>query len=189
MYNIILGQFTLTNWRLWSFSCSKLDIISHDTPVDQNYLHYIPRNEVGGGLYWNQCVCLFGRPSVVHVLYPDIFWNNFADNEMKVDIIAYNNGLQIKFEFRLYWAIFVRVMTLGLKIFIKKIMFNACKCWPKWLSIFTFFTPSPLPVRIRVRIDPPHPHVCRKRRLNGVVLQMRPEKPRGQGQRSRSKLG
>jgi hypothetical protein len=34
------------------------------------------------------------------------------------------------------------------------------------------------PVRIRVRIDPPHPLVCCKRRLNGAVLQMRPEKPR-----------
>jgi hypothetical protein len=34
------------------------------------------------------------------------------------------------------------------------------------------------PVRIRVKIDPPHPLVCRKRRLNGVVLRMRPEKPR-----------
>jgi hypothetical protein len=33
-------------------------------------------------------------------------------------------------------------------------------------------------VRIRVRIDPPHPHACRKRRLNGAVLWMRPEKPR-----------
>jgi hypothetical protein len=32
--------------------------------------------------------------------------------------------------------------------------------------------------RIRVRIDSPHPLVCRKRRLNGVVLWMRPEKPR-----------
>jgi hypothetical protein len=30
------------------------------------------------------------------------------------------------------------------------------------------------PVRIRVRIDPPH----HKRRLNGAILQMRPEKPR-----------
>jgi hypothetical protein len=34
------------------------------------------------------------------------------------------------------------------------------------------------PVRIRVRIDPPHSLVCRKRRLNGAVLRMRPEKPR-----------
>jgi hypothetical protein len=34
------------------------------------------------------------------------------------------------------------------------------------------------PVRIRVRIDPPHPLVCRKRRLNGAVLRIRPEKPR-----------
>jgi hypothetical protein len=34
------------------------------------------------------------------------------------------------------------------------------------------------PVRIRVRIDSPHPLVCRKRRLNGAVLRMRPEKPR-----------
>jgi hypothetical protein len=37
---------------------------------------------------------------------------------------------------------------------------------------------STIPVRIRVRIDPPHPLVCRKRRLNGAVLRMRPEKPR-----------
>jgi hypothetical protein len=31
---------------------------------------------------------------------------------------------------------------------------------------------------IGVRINPPHPLVCRKRRLNGAVLRMRPEKPR-----------
>jgi hypothetical protein len=37
---------------------------------------------------------------------------------------------------------------------------------------------SGVPVRIRVRIDPPHLLVCRKRRLNGAVLPMRPEKPR-----------
>jgi hypothetical protein len=35
-----------------------------------------------------------------------------------------------------------------------------------------------LPVRIRVRIDTPHPLVCRKRRLDGAVLRMRPEKLR-----------
>jgi hypothetical protein len=34
------------------------------------------------------------------------------------------------------------------------------------------------PVRILARIDPPHPLVCRKRRLNGVVFRMRPDKPR-----------
>ena len=33
-------------------------------------------------------------------------------------------------------------------------------------------------VRIRVRIDPPHPLVCRKRRLNGADLRMRPKKTR-----------
>jgi hypothetical protein len=33
-------------------------------------------------------------------------------------------------------------------------------------------------VRIRVRIDHPHPLVCHKRRLNGAVHRMRPEKPR-----------
>ena len=32
--------------------------------------------------------------------------------------------------------------------------------------------------RIQVRIDPPHSLMCRKRRLNGVVLLMRPDKPR-----------
>jgi hypothetical protein len=35
-----------------------------------------------------------------------------------------------------------------------------------------------IPSMIRVRIDPPHPLVCIKRRLNGAVLRMRPEKPR-----------
>ena len=35
-----------------------------------------------------------------------------------------------------------------------------------------------IPVKIRVRIDHPHLLVCRKRRLNGAVLRMRPEKPR-----------
>jgi hypothetical protein len=34
------------------------------------------------------------------------------------------------------------------------------------------------PVWILARIDPPHPLVCRKRRLNGAILRMRPEKPR-----------
>ena len=33
-------------------------------------------------------------------------------------------------------------------------------------------------VRTRARIGPPPPFVCRKRRLNGAVLRMRPEKPR-----------
>jgi hypothetical protein len=34
------------------------------------------------------------------------------------------------------------------------------------------------PVRIRVKINPTHPLVCRKRRKNGAVLRMRPNKPR-----------
>jgi hypothetical protein len=42
---------------------------------------------------------------------------------------------------------------------------------------FMFFLQI-LPVRIRVRIDPPHPLVCHKRRLNGAVLRIRPEKLR-----------
>jgi hypothetical protein len=33
-------------------------------------------------------------------------------------------------------------------------------------------------LRIRVRINPPHPHMCRKRRLNGTVRRMRPGKQR-----------
>jgi hypothetical protein len=45
-----------------------------------------------------------------------------------------------------------------------------------WVSYDSSYTLSP--VKIRVRIDPPHPLVCRKRRLNGAVLRMRPEKPR-----------
>jgi hypothetical protein len=43
-------------------------------------------------------------------------------------------------------------------------------------TLYTFLLVYPM--RIRVRIDPPLPLVCRKRRLNGAVLRMRPEKPR-----------
>jgi hypothetical protein len=46
------------------------------------------------------------------------------------------------------------------------------------LTIFGCLQNSIHPVRIRVRIDPSHPLVCRKRRLNGAVLRMRPEKLR-----------
>jgi hypothetical protein len=46
------------------------------------------------------------------------------------------------------------------------------------LYIPAYFRALYYPVRIRVRIDPPHPLVCRKKRLNGEVLWMRPEKPR-----------
>jgi hypothetical protein len=42
----------------------------------------------------------------------------------------------------------------------------------------SLYSNADYPVRIRVRIDPRHPLVCRKRRLNGTVLRMRPEKPR-----------
>jgi hypothetical protein len=45
--------------------------------------------------------------------------------------------------------------------------------YPEFLALLVY-----TPVRIRVRIDSPHPLVCRKRRLNGAVLRMRPEKPR-----------
>jgi hypothetical protein len=45
-------------------------------------------------------------------------------------------------------------------------------------QIHVYFQRGKVPVRIRVRRDPPHPLVWRKRRLNGAVLRMRPEKPR-----------
>jgi hypothetical protein len=62
---------------------------------------------------------------------------------------------------------------------------NSCKCKCKKLKLYyiyiyicsCFLLHNTL-VRIRVRIDPPHPLVCRKRRLNGAVLRMRPEKSR-----------
>jgi hypothetical protein len=57
---------------------------------------------------------------------------------------------------------------------------------PRYQDSHKFISPSkykyPLqnirPVRIRVRIDPPHSLVCRKKRLNGAVLRMRPGKPK-----------
>jgi hypothetical protein len=35
-------------------------------------------------------------------VFPDIFWINFADIEMKLGMIVYNNELQIMIEFRRY---------------------------------------------------------------------------------------
>ena len=65
--------------------------------LDKN--NYTPRNEVGGGVYWIQRV----RLSVVRVFcFPDIFWIKYADIEMKLGMIVYNDELQIKFEFRCY---------------------------------------------------------------------------------------
>jgi hypothetical protein len=65
------------------------------------------------GVYWIQRV----RPSVF--CFPDIFRINYADNEMKLGRIVYNNELQIKFELRHYWLILDWVMTPGLRIFMK----------------------------------------------------------------------
>jgi hypothetical protein len=54
----------------------------------------------------------------------------------------------------------------------------------KWYCIILpfitdkFYFYDIVPVRIRVRIDPQHPLTCRKRRLNGAVLRMIPEKQR-----------
>jgi hypothetical protein len=42
--------------------------------------------------------------------FPDIFWINHSDIEMKRGMIAYNTELQIKFEFCSYWSIFDGVM-------------------------------------------------------------------------------
>jgi hypothetical protein len=45
-----------------------------------------------------------------------------------------------------------------------------------WISLhFIYFW---WPVRIWVNIGPPDPFVCHKKRFNGEVLRMRPEKPR-----------
>ena len=55
---------------------------------------------------------------------------------------------------------------------------NFCIFHPNFTKFCTFILHWGQPVMIRVRIDPPHPLVCRKRRLNGAVLRMRPEKPR-----------
>jgi hypothetical protein len=49
-----------------------------------------------------------------------------------------------------------------------KILYSFQRFIPYDYSLFT----------VLLRIDPPHPLVCRKRRLNGAVLRMRPEKPR-----------
>jgi hypothetical protein len=64
--------------------------------------HYTPRNKVGGYTVFSMSVCLYIRPLSMFC-FPDIFRINFADNEMKLCMIVYNNELQIKFEFRRYW--------------------------------------------------------------------------------------
>jgi hypothetical protein len=44
------------------------------------------------------------------------------------------------------------------------------------MSLKKFYNLQARPMRIWVRIDSPHFLVCCKRRLNGAVLRMRPEK-------------
>jgi hypothetical protein len=63
-------------------------------------------------------------------------------------------------------CILIRIHT-GTKL--KKFLF--------FQEMFWFFS-ALRPARVQVRIDPSHPLMCSKRRLNGAVLQMRPEKPR-----------
>jgi hypothetical protein len=43
-----------------------------------------------------------------------MFWINFADIEMKLDLIVYDNKLHIKFEIPRFWSIFDRVTALTL---------------------------------------------------------------------------
>jgi hypothetical protein len=52
----------------------------------------------GGGILDSACPSV--PPSVF--CFPDIFWINFSDNEMKLGMLVYNNELQIKFEYRRY---------------------------------------------------------------------------------------
>jgi hypothetical protein len=51
---------------------------------------------IDGRIYWIQHV----RPSVF--CFPNIFWINFSDIEMKLGMIVYNDELQINFEFCCY---------------------------------------------------------------------------------------
>jgi hypothetical protein len=59
---------------------------------------------------------------------------------------------------------------------------SSSRCRPMWCDkgslLFEQRFSLRTPVRIRVRKGLPHSLVCRKRRLNGVVLRVRPEKPR-----------
>jgi hypothetical protein len=62
-----------------------------------------PATKLGGYTGFSVSVCLSVRLSVVRVFcFPDIFWIRYADNEMKLGMIVYNDELQIKFEFRCY---------------------------------------------------------------------------------------
>jgi hypothetical protein len=77
----------------------------------------------------------------------------------------------------------LRVMNYLLYAY--RINFKSCKCHnfsfldtivDSWIRGSRSVHIFPYPVRIRVRIGPPHPLVCRKRRLNGAILRVWPDK-------------
>jgi hypothetical protein len=77
----------------------------------------------------------------------------------------------------IFWAIYPAAVTIRPQWRKPRFSFNFfLNCGQiRQEDFISYFTKNP--VRIRVRINPPHPLVCRKRRLNGLVLWMRPGKP------------
>jgi hypothetical protein len=78
----------------------------------------------------------------------------------------WKDGTWRRFIYCVLYILYILLYILYIYIYIYTSCFTSCQLNP---------------VRIRVRIDPPHPLMCRKRRLNGAVLRMRPEKPRPRG--------
>jgi hypothetical protein len=80
------------------------------------------------------------------------------------------------------WASGHVLLIISVKANYKLSLPNILENFISFLSNYKIFTVRNIsetfshPVRIQVRIHPPHPHECGKRRLNGVVLRMRPEK-------------
>jgi hypothetical protein len=106
--------------------------------------------------------------------------NNEISKLLEMDVIREINTDDVRF----VSTIFLRPkrngefrMILNLKELNQFIKYNHFKM-NTFENALKVITPNCFsPVRIRVRIGPLHPLVCRKRRLNGAVLRMRPEKP------------
>jgi hypothetical protein len=156
--------------RIWIFGYRKvsLEVFAVDPPISRyNFLPELANNFISMFccLYWHQMKIFWQKTLIFDILHHNQSYSialiHFTSVSVKYwDAISLFNLITI---FSTNHMSLLKVMHLV----------TTLTCLEKDLSSYIEY-----PVRIRVRIDPPHPHVCRKRRLNGAVLRMRPEKPR-----------
>ena len=80
------------------------------------------------------------RIFVVNFCFPDTFWINFADIEMKLGMIVYIDKLQIKFEFHRYLQIIDFVWENMMTEFFGALTDRACEVRPRQKNEVVIFS-------------------------------------------------